>query len=627
MTADTPTDPYRPAAVYRRLLRYARPHLRLFALALLAMVLLASTDGVLVVLVKALTNSFVAGAAPTATPGLLEAWTHRIDAWVAVATSRQWLPLTISIVFVVRALSMFTSGYTMATIGQRVVAALRDEVFAHLVRVPVATHDKSRNADLQAKLTYHASQVADSASSVLTSMIQDGLRALILLVTLVVLSWRLTLTVLILAPVVSVIITYVNRRFRKVSSRIQSSIGSINHSADEAITGRRVLKVYGGEQAAIDAFGRLNDYLRRQSVKMTAASAGSLSLLELIAAVAVSVLVWLAYLPSVAATLTPGTFVAFIVGMLSLRQPLSSMTGLSERIQRGLVAGADLFQFLDSPIERDTGGRPLARARGTLRFDAVHFSYGTDGAREALAGVSLDVAAGQTVAFVGKSGSGKSTLLSLIPRFYDPTAGRVLLDGHDLREYSLRDLRRQIALVDQNVILFHATIGENIAYGSEDAQRDRIEEAARRAYAADFIAQQPQQLDTPIGQDGLMLSGGQRQRIAIARALLKDAPILILDEATSALDTESERYIQSALDELKKGRTTLVIAHRLSTIQNADLIVVMEQGRIVETGTHAALLAREGAYASLHRLQFRDDAEGALAEAGPVAAADTAVTG
>jgi subfamily B ATP-binding cassette protein MsbA len=438
-------------------------------------------------------------------------------------------------------------------------------------------------------------------------MIQDGLRALVLLATLVSLSWRLTLTVLLVAPVVSVIMGYVNRRFRKVSTRIQSSIGSINHSADEAITGRRVLKVYGGEGAAIASFSMLNDYLRRQSLKMTAASAGSLSLLELIAAVAVSFLVWLAYLPSIAATLTPGTFVAFIVGMLSMRQPLSSMTGLSERIQRGLVAGADLFQFLDTPIERDTGGQPLTRAAGALRFDNVHFSYGVDGAREALAGVTLEVPAGQTVAFVGKSGSGKSTLLSLIPRFYDPTAGSVKLDGHDLRDYKLADLRRQIALVDQNVVLFNSTIGENIAFGQDHMDRAAIEEAARRAYAMDIIREKPQGLDTPMGQDGGTLSGGQRQRIAIARALLKDAPILILDEATSALDTESERYIQQALAELKKGRTTLVIAHRLSTIQDADLIVVMEQGRVAEIGTHVELLAKNGAYASLHRLQFRED--------------------
>jgi subfamily B ATP-binding cassette protein MsbA len=616
--ANQSNDPYRPAAVYGRLLSYARPHWQLFLLALLAMVLLASTDGMLVLLVRQLTNSFVANGAAAQVPAVLGSLASTVSAFIETATSRTWLPLTISLVFVIRAVSMFLSGYVMAYIGQRVVADLRDQVFTHLVRVPVSTHDKSRNADLQAKLTYHASQVADSASSVLTSIIQDGLRAVILVITLLVMSWRLTLILLVLGPVVGVVMGVVNRRFRKVSQRVQSSIGSVNHAADEAITGRRVLKVYGGEPAVIAGFAKLNDYLRRQSLKITGASVGSLALLELIAAAAVSALVWLAYLPSVAATLSPGTFVAFIVNMLLLRQPISSMTGLSERIQRGLVAGADLFQFLDTPVERDTGGMPLMRAHGAIRFDNVHFNYGVDGAREALAGVSLEVPAGKTVAFVGKSGSGKSTLLSLIPRFYDPTAGKVLLDGHDLHDYRLRDLRRQIALVDQNVILFHATIGENIAYGGEQVSRERIEAAASRAYALDFITQQPQGLDTPIGQDGLMLSGGQRQRIAIARALLKDAPILILDEATSALDTESERYIQQALDELKKGRTTLVIAHRLSTIQDADLIVVMDQGRVAETGTHAELLARNGAYAGLHKLQFRDEEEPRSVEGAPM---------
>ena len=607
--SDPSAPAFRPAVVYGRLLRYARPHWRLFVLALAAMVVLAATEGAMTLLVQSLTNSFVGtaqigGAAAKAVPAQLP---NEIAAWAAHLTTRVWLPWTIAIVFVIRALATFTSSYTMARVGQRVVATLRDQVFAHLVRVPVATHDRSRNADLQAKLTYHASQVADSASSVLTSLIQDGLKAVVLLSVLVFISWRLTLTVIVVAPIVSFVMGWVNRRFRTVSGRIQQSIGSINHSADEAITGRRILKIYGGEDAAIASFGTLNDYLRRQSLKMTAASAGSLSMLELIAAIAVSFLVWLAYLPAMAPYITPGTFVAFIVGMLQLRQPLSSMTGLSERIQRGLTAGADLFAFLDTPVEADGGTRPLGRARGALQFDDIHFAYDA-GAREALAGVSLSIAPGQTVAFVGKSGSGKSTLLSMLPRFYDPSAGALRLDGHDLREYRLADLRRQIALVDQNIVLFNATIAENISYGSTGATRAAIEQAARRAHAWEFIERLPQGLDTVVGQDGANLSGGQKQRLTIARALFKDAPILILDEATSALDTESERAIQQALSELMRGRTTLVIAHRLSTIQSADLIVVMQDGRIVEQGTHAELLARDGAYAGLHRLQFRDDA-------------------
>ncbi|MGH8431481.1 MAG: ATP-binding cassette domain-containing protein, partial [Solimonas sp.] len=375
----------------------------------------------------------------------------------------------------------------------------------------------------------------------------------------------------------------VNRRSRRVASRIQDIVGDINHVADEAITGRRIVKIYGGEGFALENFRKVANQIRQLSIKITATTAASSVSMELIAAAGIAMLVYLATQPETLKAMTPGTFVAFIGAMLSLRAPLNSVTNLSTRLQFGIAAATNVFQFLDTSREADLGQRPLDRAGGRLRYEDVRFSYHQDG-RYALNGVTLDVEPGRTVAFVGRSGSGKSTLLSMIPRFYDPQEGRVLLDGHDLREYRLKDLRRQITLVDQNVVLFNASVADNIAYGQKDVGCERIEQAARRAYAWDFISGLPQGLDTPLGQDGIMLSGGQRQRIAIARALLKDAPILILDEATSALDTESERYIQQALEELKKGRTTLVIAHRLSTIQNADLIVVMQDGVIVEQG-------------------------------------------
>ena len=596
MTMDLLSTPeYRAGKVYRRLLGYAAPHWRMFLLAVLGMVLFSATDVAVARLMKPLVDGTF------------------VQKDLAVI---RWLPLAILGLFLVRGVAGYLSSMGMAVVGQRVVSKLRLQVFDHLLHVPVKHHDRSTNAEMQTRLTFQANALSDAAMGVTTAIIKDGLTAIGLLSLMFYTSWQLTLYVLVIAPVLAVSVTWVNKRFRRLQQSLQSSMGSIGHAADEAITGRRIVKIYGGERFAAQQFGNINEQFRKFSVKLAGNNALSYSILEFIAALGISSLVFVATRPETLAQMSAGTFTSFVVAMLSLRAPISNMSNLSERLQRGLVAGADIFHFIDRPREMDKGTNAVERAAGALQFDDVHFRY-SDEAAEALSGVSLQVPAGKTVAFVGKSGSGKSTLLSLIPRFYDPTKGAVLLDGVDLRDYPLKNLRQQLALVDQNVVLFNATVGENIGYGQGQVTREQLEEAARGANAWEFIAKLPQGLDTPIGQAGVMLSGGQRQRITIARALLKNAPILILDEATSALDTESERLIQTALDALKQGRTTLVIAHRLSTIQNADLIVVMHDGVVAEQGTHTELLARDGAYAALHRLQFRD------AEDAPAATPET----
>lgn len=579
-------------AIYRRLLRYSAPYWRVFLVAVFGMALFAAVDTAFIRLIQPMTD----GSFIDRDPEVL----HLV-------------PWAIMGLFILRGIAGFLSAYGMAWVTQRVVMELRTQVFEHMLRLPVPYHDKSRNADMLVRLTYQTNQVAESATGVLTAMIKDGLTIFGLLWVMLFMSWKLTLIVLCVGPFVATSVRYVSKRFKTINQRIQDSMSGVTHVADEAINGRRILKIHGGESYEAARFGSVSDFIRRQSLKLTASSSGATGMVQFIAAIAVALIVYQATSGGMLRVASPGTFVSFIGAMLALRVPLNNLTGISEKLSRGMVAATDLFRFLDTPAETDTGTRTLERARGEIVFDQVGFNYGEQ-ERDAIEGISLRVQPGQTVAFVGRSGSGKSTLLALLPRFYDPTSGRILLDGADLRDYKLADLRRQIALVDQNVVLFNGSIAENIAYGRRAEVGDAaIIEAARAAYAWDFIEKLPQGIETQVGQNGVMLSGGQRQRLAIARALLKNAPILVLDEATSALDTESERYIQAALDKLVIGRTTLVIAHRLSTIQGADLIVVMQDGHIVESGRHDELLARGGAYAALHRMQFRDDAPDHLA--------------
>ncbi len=577
---------YSGLQIYSSLLQYARPHWRMFVIGIVGMAGFAAAD-----------VSFVALMRPLLDGSFVEKDPEVI----------RMMPWLILVLFLLRGVSAFASAFGMAWVGRQVIKTLRAELFGQYLRLPVAFFDQTSSGNLIAKLTYHTEQVAESTSNALTSVVRDGLTVIGLVGLMLYLDWRLACFILAIGPLIAGLVSYVSRRFRKISTRIQDSMGDVTHVAEEAISGQRVVKLYDGAAYEETHFAVANESNRRLHLKLVSTRAGSTATVQFIAAWAVAAIIYFATRPEVLHSMTPGTFVAFIGAMLSLLQPLKNLTTLNEKLQRGIAAAGNIFDLLDEPPEPAGGDLPLGRSEGRIRFEQLSFVYPHSEA-PVLQDIELDVQPGQTIAFVGRSGSGKTSLLSLLPRFYDPSQGRICLDGRDIRDYQLADLRRQFALVDQNITLFNDTIARNIAYGAlSDTDMPAIREAARAAHALEFIEKLPQGFDTRVGQNGVLLSGGQRQRLAIARALLKPAPILILDEATSALDTESERAVQHALAALMQGRTTLVIAHRLSTIQGADLIVVMDAGRIVETGGHEELLAKGGYYANLYNMQFSDD--------------------
>jgi subfamily B ATP-binding cassette protein MsbA len=555
----------------------------MFALSLVGLIATAATEPALPALFKPLLDQ-----------GFVEKDVHYLHL----------IPLLILALFLIRGLATFVSTYCMAWVGTRLVMDLRAAMFDKLMVLPTRFFDQTASGQLIAHLAFNVTQVTQSATNSLTTLVRDSLTVLGLLGYLLWLNWSLTLIVFGIAPLAAFIVKIASRRLRGLARRAQQNLGDLTQVIDEAVSGQRVVKLFGGEDYERQRFGQAINDARRFEMKRIAAAAAYDPIIQFLGAIALALIVYIATGQATSDHNTVGGFVAFFMAMLLLFAPVKRLTGVNEQFQRGLAAAENIFGLLDEDAERDSGTQTIEHARGQLEFQNVTVRY-PGKPQAALDAVTLAIAPGETVALVGASGAGKTTLANLVPRFYDPDAGALLLDGIDTTQLTLASLRANLALVSQDIVLFNDTLAKNIAYGAQrDASPASIRDACVAAHAWEFIEKLPDGLDTQVGENGMKLSGGQRQRIAIARALLKNAPILILDEATSALDTESERHVQAALDTLMANRTTLVIAHRLSTIEHADRIVVLEAGRIIEVGPHAKLIAKNGRYAQLHALQF-----------------------
>lgn len=515
-----------------------------------------------------------------------------------------WLPVIIVVVFVLRGITLFLSNYYITRVGRNVIMDFRKKIFSHLMHLPASFYDRESSGKLLSLIIYNTEQIAAASTEALLTILQEGLMLIGLIVVMFVISWQLTLLFMLTVPFISLITKYNTKRLRKLSGNVQRAVGEVSHIAEEGIAGYRVIRIFGGERYEKNKFNKAAEFNRNQEMKVVVTNSLGGSLVQMIASLPLAAIVYIATLSSLHVTV--GSFGAMIAAILRIFTPIRRLTKINTDIQKGIAGAQSIFGLLDADAEKDDGTVLVDRVRGEVEYRNVSLIY-PHSRKEVLSQVSFEVVAGQTIALVGRSGGGKSSLVSLLPRFYEVTEGTILLDGKNIGDYKLTDLRRQFALVSQHLVLFNDTIARNIAYGClQTVTEKEIIKAAEAAHIMDFIKQLPQGLDTVIGDKGLLLSGGQRQRLAIARAILKNAPILILDEATSALDTESEYYIQEALQNLMHQCTTLVIAHRLSTVEKADKIIVIEKGKVEESGTHQELLATDGVYAKLYRMQFKE---------------------